>query len=610
MLLLIAAFFILSEGLSLVNPEQFYRLAITPSLVALYGSQRLVFVGDPRFVAGTGRSPWPAALLNLAAGGTLHQDTSAAPGPGCATGRIVAPSMPQQAGQTKGEAVQVNKATIRTRRQFVTSLAAGTAATMAAALVTACGSTAATTSSVTATSAAASSAVRASSVAATRTTAAKTSAATSGAATATSSASKAAAASTGSATSTAATSAVASSASANARAAGGEVSVLYYTSTNPAIQRMKKQQAAINQLLPQIKLTMIPINSNIDGKFTSMSAGGSPPDLSWMGAGFWQHAPAGELLALDGLMAQDKTIHLETYYPQATDLFRYQGHVDALAYGVNTHVMVYNKNMLRKAGVDFPKEDWTYNDFTTIAGKLTSGPQAQPRTYGEWMWNLWVNTWMFGGQFYDKDFTKSLIDQPAGVTALQFYYDQSYGKLLFAPQSGAYAKLFGGDQLAITHVGPFGVPVLRQYASLDWDFLPMPLMPDKKRGTWISGEGYGIAKGTKNQDGAWAVLKYLSGRDAMANFYAPEFQAIPAARDVAETAFVKAIPGKNAKAFLESIDFATAYGGNPVIMKWGGPIGAMWTAVQKGQKSATDAAKECAAQLDDLLKTVPGATAK
>ena len=411
-------------------------------------------------------------------------------------------------------------------------------------------------------------------------------------------------------TKAAATSTAAPSTTAQASATGGEVSVLYYTSTDPAVQRMKKQEAAINQLLPQIKLTMIPVNSDIDGKFTTMTAGGSPPDLGWMGVGFWQHAPAGELLTLDSLIAQDKSIQLDSYYPQAVDLFRYQGHVDALAYGVNTHVMVYNKNLLQKAGVEFPKEDWTYDNFTEIARKLTSGPQAQPRVYGEWIWNLWIDTWMFGGQFYDKDFTKSLIDQPAGVTALQFYYDQNYGKLQFAPQSGAYDKLFGADQLAITHVGPFGVPVLRQYSGLDWDFLPMPVMPDKQRGTWLSGEGYGIAKGSKNQEGAWAVLKYLSGRDAMKNFYAPEFQVIPAARDVAEGAFVSAIPGKNAKAFLESISFATAYGGNPVVMKWGDPINAMWTAVQKGQKSAPDAAKECAARLNDLLKTVPGATAK
>lgn len=124
--------------------------------------------------------------------------------------------------------------------------------------------------------------------------------------------------------SSASASAVATSAATQAPgASSGAVSVLYYTSTDPAIQRMKKQETAINTLLPQIKLTMIPTPSDIDTKFTTMTAGGSPPDIAWMGVGFWQHAPSGELLTLDSLVAGDKTIQPDTYYPQALALFRY-----------------------------------------------------------------------------------------------------------------------------------------------------------------------------------------------------------------------------------------------------------------------------------------------
>jgi multiple sugar transport system substrate-binding protein len=490
---------------------------------------------------------------------------------------------------------------VMARRRFLRGVATSGLFAAGTALLAACGGSTAAVSTVVGSAASTGTAASTSPSAAGSTVAAGTTTAQSSSASVASSTAASAVATTSS--TTAASAAVATSAATQAPGtSSGVVSVLYYTSTDPAIQRMKKQETAINTLLPQIKLTMIPTPSDIDTKFTTMAAGGSPPDVAWMGTGFWEHAPAGELLTLDSFVAGDKTIQPDTYYPQALDLFRYQGHYDALPYGVNTHVMVYNKGMLQKAGVPFPTEAWTYDDYVALAKRLTSSPDAKPQAWGEWMWNLWVNTWMFGGQFYDKDFTKSLLDQPPAIAALQFYYDQSYGKFKFAPQSGTYYKLFGADQLALTHVGPFSVPVLRTYQGADWDFLPMPWMSDKTRGTWLSGEGYAIAAGTKNKDGAWAVLKYLCGRDSMANFYTPEFQAIPAVRDVAESAFVNAIPGKNAKAFLESIDFATAYGGNPVVMKWGDPINAMWTSVQKGQKSAQDAAKEAAAQLNVLLK--------
>jgi hypothetical protein len=88
----------------------------------------------------------------------------------------------------------------------------------------------------------------------------------------------------------------------------------------------------------------------------------------------------------------------------------------------------------------------------------------------------------------------------------------------------------------------------------------------------------------------------------MASFYAPEFQAIPAVKPVAESAFVGAIPGKNAKAFLESIEYATPYAGHPVVMKWGDVLNPMWNDVRDGKKSAPDATREAASKLNDLLK--------
>ncbi|MBI3972555.1 MAG: extracellular solute-binding protein [Chloroflexi bacterium] len=320
---------------------------------------------------------------------------------------------------------------------------------------------------------------------------------------------------------------------------------------------------------------------------------------------FWGLAPQGHFLTLDDLVARDRSFNLKEYYPQAIDMFRYKGRIMALAYGVNTHVMAYNEGMFDKAGLKYPTKEWTTSDYITLAKRMTSQPGVEPQTWGGWIWNLWISIWMHGGEIYDRTFTKSLMDQPPAVAGLQYYYDQNFGNLKIAPEKGTYHQLFGNGQLAMTNVAPFGVPVLRQYEGTEWDFLTMPWTPEKRRGTWMSGESYGVASATKNKDGAWAVLKYLSGRDAMASFYAPEFQAIPAVRPVAETAFANAIPGKNAKAFLESIEFATPYAGHPVVSKWGETLNPMWNDVREGKKSARDAAREAVAKLNDLLKTVP-----
>jgi multiple sugar transport system substrate-binding protein len=389
-------------------------------------------------------------------------------------------------------------------------------------------------------------------------------------------------------------------------APGGEVSVLYYTSTEPAIKRMEKQEADIGRLLPQIKLSMIPTPTAIYDKYATMAAGGTPPDLAWMGTGFWQFAPYGHFTALDDLVARDKDFRLQDYYPEAVNNVRYKGRLLALPYGLDVDPIVYNRGMFDKAGVRYPTKDWTIADYVDVAKRLTSAPGEEPQAWGGWINNLQIAIWMHGGEIFDKGFTRSLIDQPPAVSGLQFFYDQNLGSLKIAPQTGNATQLFGNGQLAMMWAGPFLVPSLRQYQGLAWDAITMPWTAEKKPGsTWMSVETYAMSSGTKNKDGAWAVLKYLAGREAMASLYAPEFIALPAIRSIAETTFVTALPGVNARVFLDSIATATPYAGHPVVMKMGEVLTPMRNDVLEQRKSARDAAQEAAVKLNELLKQTP-----
>ena len=50
--------------------------------------------------------------------------------------------------------------------------------------------------------------------------------------------------------------------------------------------------------------------------------------------------------------------------------------------------------------------------------------------------------------------------------------------------------------------------------------MTMPYTPEKTRGTWMSGEGYGMATESKNKDGAWAVLKQVSSSASVSSVLA------------------------------------------------------------------------------------------
>jgi multiple sugar transport system substrate-binding protein len=390
-------------------------------------------------------------------------------------------------------------------------------------------------------------------------------------------------------------------------AASGEVSVLYYTSTEPATARMQRQEAAIKTALPTINLSMVP-TPDIAGKFLTMSAGGTPPDLTWTGIEAAQHAASGLLLALDDLISRDRSFPLKDFYPQTIEGYKYKGRTWGLPYGVTTHVMAYNKAIFDKQGIKYPTKDWTITDMIALARRFTTPQGVESQVWGGWITHLYTAIWMYGGQVYDRAFSKSVLDQPQAVEAFQFYLDQGFGSMKIAPTSNTSHRAglnptFGNGQLAIVNMAPAVIPVLRErYPSLEWDLVTVPFNAGKTRGTWLSAEGFSLSSGTKNRDGAWEVLKQICGRESQTSFYVPEVSSVPAIRAVAEGPFVSAVPGKQVKTFVESVEFATLWGGHPAILKTDGPVGEVWTEVREGKKTVRDGAAEVTRRLNDLLK--------
>jgi len=59
----IAALFVAGDALSLLSPERFYRDLLTPSLVALYLSQAIVFLAYLRFRGRPSALDWVAVAV-------------------------------------------------------------------------------------------------------------------------------------------------------------------------------------------------------------------------------------------------------------------------------------------------------------------------------------------------------------------------------------------------------------------------------------------------------------------------------------------------------------------------------------------------------------------
>ena len=92
---------------------------------------------------------------------------------------------------------------------------------------------------------------------------------------------------------------------------------------------------------------------------------------------------------------------------------------------INTTVFFYNKTLFQRAGVPEPTERWTWDDLLDAARKLTRADGSQ--------WGINVGTgfegqlltfiWSAGGDYINKERTRTTMDDPGTLEGLQWVAD-------------------------------------------------------------------------------------------------------------------------------------------------------------------------------------------
>lgn len=125
--------------------------------------------------------------------------------------------------------------------------------------------------------------------------------------------------------------------------------------------------------------------------------------------------------------------------------------------------LIYNKTVFDAAGVDYPTEDWTWDDFREAAAALTD---AETQTYGyaysvsgseETTWQFWPHLWQNGGEILSSDGKTAAFSSPEGVEALEFLQAMAVDdKSVYLDQTDTkFAQLFAADRIGMMTSGPW-----------------------------------------------------------------------------------------------------------------------------------------------------------
>ncbi len=124
--------------------------------------------------------------------------------------------------------------------------------------------------------------------------------------------------------------------------------------------------------------------------------------------------------------------------------------------------LIYNKTVFDAAGVAYPTDEWSWDDFRDAAKQLTD-PATE--TYGyaysvsgseETTWQFWPHLWQNGGEILNDDGTAAFASD-AGVDSLEFLRQMAVDdKSIYLDQTDTkFAQLFAADRIGMMTSGPW-----------------------------------------------------------------------------------------------------------------------------------------------------------
>lgn len=294
-------------------------------------------------------------------------------------------------------------------------------------------------------------------------------------------------------------------------------------------------------------------------KWVTMAVSGELPEIIWLCCTYVRPFMMKGLVAeLDGFIRRDwKKGEVGDFYKGPWEAFNITGKQMGIPVYLNTNIMFINRNHLNAAGVEYPKEDWSRQQFLDMVMKLNKKDQ-------QWGYDMPFTSvdrnisyiWENGGEPHDPQdmpvVTKLTYDAPKTVEALEFLHGLLW-KHQVSPlnndQRGGLgsedAFLNGKTAILFAATGnASNISVKAPDTGLEWDFLPLVKGPGGY-GARVSTDGYMIDKQTPHTEQAWTVLSELVSTDS-ATLRAQLARRQPPRKSTAAV-WEKVYPGKNAK---------------------------------------------------------------
>ncbi len=269
-----------------------------------------------------------------------------------------------------------------------------------------------------------------------------------------------------------------------------------------------------------VDVQLVPFNDARE-KFSRAATGGNAPDvlrceIAWTPL----FADRGYLKAIENYIPLKE---LKDYITAPLNYNKYAGHLWGIPQVTDCLALLYNKSILKKAGITPPK---TMKEFYVAAKKLTD---VKKNKYGVFIpadsYFVQPFIWAFGGGLITQD-KKLLINNKGSVAGVEFYLklrkDCMPAKVNMATQNKERDEGFKNGKYAMVIQGPWSTSDLIKGKVFkdNPDNLGIIMIPRGPNGSGspVGGHNYVISKNSKKWKDAIKFIRFINNRENQIRF--------------------------------------------------------------------------------------------
>lgn len=259
----------------------------------------------------------------------------------------------------------------------------------------------------------------------------------------------------------------------------------------------------------------------------------------------------------DGVLAPIDVADAGSYRESLLDAYATDGTQYALPSSFSDVVLYYNTDLFDAAGLEYPTNDWTWEDERAAAEALTDQASGvwgdhQPVSFYEYYKALAQN----GGEFLNADGTAVAFNTPEGIEAAEWLVGKS-GTVMPTIEQGQGTpdfdtNLFKDGKLGMLHSG---IWVFGAFADVPfgWDIAVEP--GNTTQASAVFSNAVGVSASSEHPEAAAKWAQFLTSSDAMIDVRLDSGWELPPISDEAKLAVYleKGAPA-NRQAVFDSLD--------------------------------------------------------